>query len=60
MMLLFLMNQTIDNKIIIGSNDLKEMQAYYDSSHVVHMDMRGHTGGVSNFGIGVLTANSSK
>ena len=32
------------------------MQTYVDLYHVVHMDMRGHTGGVSNFGIGVLTA----
>ena len=36
------------------------MQTYVDSSHSAHMDMRGHTGGGSTFGIGVLTAKSSK
>ena len=30
------------------------MNTYVDLSHAVHMDMRLHKGGVSNFGIGVL------
>ena len=58
--LLCFMNHTINNKIIIGGNYLQEMNTYIDSSHTVHMDMRVHTGGVSTFRIGVLTAKLSK
>ena len=54
------MNQTIDDNRIIGANELQEMHTYANLSHVVHMDMRGYTGGVSTFGIGVLTAESIK
>ena len=54
------MNHTIDDKRITGTNNLHKIQYYDGSSHTVHMNMRGHTGGVSTFGIGVLTANSSK
>ena len=54
------MNKTINDKRIIGANDIQGMQTYVDSSHAVHMDMRGHRGGVSNFGIGVFTAKPSK
>ena len=54
------MNQTIDNKRIIGSNYLQKIQNYVDSSHALNMETRGHTGGVGNFGIGVLMAKLSK
>ena len=54
------MNQTTNYKRIIGGNDLQEVQTCIDSYHAVHMDMRGHTGVVSSFDIGVLTANSSR
>ena len=53
-------NTTIENESIIGANILHEMQTYVYSYNSVHMDMKGHTGGVSTFDIGVLTANSSK
>ena len=59
-MLLCFMNQKIDDERIIEANNLQEMQPYVDLSHVVHMDMRGHTGGVSTFGMGVLLAKLSK
>ena len=53
-------NQTIDNKIIIGENDLQEMQTYVDLYHEVHMDMKGHTGWVITFGMWVLKAKLSR
>ena len=54
------MNQKIDNNRTIGVNDLQENQNYADLSHAVHMGMMGHTGRVSTFGMGVLTAKLSK
>ena len=54
------MNHKIDDKIIMGGNNLQEIQNYVNFSHVVHMYMRGHKVGVSTFGIGVLTDNSVK
>ena len=54
------MNHKIDKDIIIGANYLKEMYTYVDLSLAVHMDIRGHTGVVSTFGIGVLMAKLSK
>ena len=54
------MNKKIAVKRIIGEKDLQEMQTTFDSTHVVQMDMRGHTGGVSTFFIGFLMANLSK
>ena len=54
------MNQKIDDGIIISANDLQEMYTYVNLSHALHLDMRGHTGVVSNVGIGVLTSNLSK
>ena len=58
--LLCFMNQTIDNERIIRANYLQEMQTYVDFSRAFHMDIRVHTGGVRNFGIGVLRAKLSK
>ena len=36
------------------------METFVDSSHAVHPDMRGHTGGVITFGTGILSPRSSK
>ena len=54
------MNQKVDDKRIVGENDLQEMQTYVNSSHAVQMDIRGHIGGVSNFVIRVFTSKLSK
>ena len=59
-MVLRFMNWKINNERVIGANKLHKMKTYTDSSHAMQMDMRVHTGGVSNFDIGVLTAKSSK
>ncbi len=53
-------NQTIDDPRIIGADDLAELSTYVDASHAVHMDMRGHTGGVITMGTGVLHGRGSK
>ena len=50
------MNQKIDNENIIGANNLHEMQTCFNAYHAVHMDMGGHTGGISTFGIFILTS----
>ena len=52
--------QTIDDVRTIGADCLSEMTTYVDSSHAVHPDMRGHTGGAITFGTGIVTHRSSK
>ena len=54
------MNQKVDDKRIVGENDLQEMQTYVNSSHAVQMEIRGHIGGVSTFVIRVFTSKLSK
>ena len=44
---------------IIGANDLLNMMVMIDSAHAVHKKMRGHTGGIATFGIGVINQKSS-
>jgi hypothetical protein len=58
--LLSYLMQTIDDVRIIGADSLHEMQTFIDSSHAVHNDMRGHTGGVVTFGTGIVNSKSSK
>jgi hypothetical protein len=45
---------------IIGADDLLKMIVMIDSAHAVHDDMRGHTGGVTSFGTGIVDEKSSK
>jgi hypothetical protein len=45
---------------IIGADNLLDMLVMIDSSHAVHNDMRGHTGGVITFGTGIIDQKSSK
>ena len=52
--------QTIDDTRIIGIDRLDTMLTFVDSSHAVHPDMRGHTGGLITFGTGILSPRSSK
>ena len=46
---LFFINRKIDDKRITGANNLHEIQTYVDLYHALHMDTRGHIGGVSTF-----------
>jgi hypothetical protein len=51
---------TKDDVRFIGADDLLNLFVMIDSSHAVHGDMRGHTGGISTFGTGVFDQKSSK
>ena len=51
---------TIDDRRILGTDDLLTMETYIDASHAIHNDMRGQTGGTITFGWGILHGGSSK
>ena len=52
--------QTADDVRIIGADNLHEMLTFIDSAHAVHPNMRGHTGGLTTFGTGIIDQKSSK
>ena len=52
--------QTAKDVRIIGADNLLEMIVMIDSAHAVHDNMRGHTGGITSFGTGVVDQKSSK
>ena len=52
--------QTVEDVRIIGADNLLEMIVMIDSAHAVHDNMRGHTGGITSFGTGVVDQKSSK
>ena len=52
--------QTADDVRIVGADDLHEMLTFIDSAHAVHPNMRGHTGGLTTFGTGIIDQKSSK
>ena len=54
------LHQTIEDVRIIGANDLFSMLTFIDSAHAVHPNMRGHTGGATTFGIGIIDQKSHK
>ena len=54
------LQQTINDTRIIGADNLDELQTYIDSSHAVHVDMRGHTGGAMTMGTGIIHGKGSK
>ena len=54
------LNQTIDDKRILGADSLGKLFVWIDGSHAVHPNMRGHTGGCISFGIGQVVAKASK
>ena len=45
---------------IIGPDSLSIVQSWADASYAIHMDMRGHMGGVISFGHGVTHSKCSK
>ena len=51
---------TMDIVRIISAEDLTTIRAWADASYAVHDDMRGHTGGVISFGVGVTHHKSHK
>ena len=54
------LKQTHTDVRIIGADDLLQMIVLIDSAHAVHDNMRGHTGGITTFGTGLVDQKSSK
>ena len=54
------LKQTVEDVRIIGANNLFRMLTFIDSAHAVHPNMRGHTGGVTTFGTGIINQESWK
>ena len=44
----------------VSLDNILEMDIYIDASHAVHPDMKGHTGGCTSTGTGVIHSRSSK
>ena len=51
--------QMVDNERIVGVDIINEIHTFVYSSHAVHTDLRGLTGGVTTFGTGILSGKSS-
>ena len=58
--LICFMKQTINDDRVVGVDDLRHMQTFINSSHAVHDDMMGHTGGIITFGTGVVCIKMGK
>ena len=52
--------QTATDVRIAGADNILKMCVMIDSAHTVHENMRGHTGGITSFGTGVVDQKSSK
>ena len=44
----------------IGMYDIAKLTTYIDASYAVHPNMRGHTGGMMSFSLGVIHSRASK
>ena len=51
---------TKNDKGIIGSDDLFNLETWVDSFHTVHDEMRRHTGGCMSYGVGIIHGKASK
>ena len=49
------LQQTVDDTRLVGADKLDIMTTFVDSSHAVHPDMQGHTGGLITFGTGIIS-----
>jgi len=58
--LLQFLNQTLDDRKIIGMDNLSELYTWIDAAYAVHPDMKSHTGGTMSFGLGLLHCRSGK
>ena len=52
--------QTATDVCTVGADNLLDMIVMIDSAHAVHNNMRGHTGGITSYGTGVIDQKSSK
>ena len=51
---------TIDEKRIIGANNLTDIYTWIDSAHDVYPNMRGNTGGTILMGYGIVHGKGAK
>ena len=58
--LLNYLHATINMPRIIGAGGMDVMQTYVDASYAIHMDMKGHTGGLMTMGRGIIQGKASK
>jgi hypothetical protein len=58
--LLQFLNQTIDDVRVVAADDLCKLFTWVDASYVIRHDMRGHTGGATSFGTGIIHGKASK
>ena len=57
--LLCYINHTINDTRVFGADNLNHLDTFIDSSHAVHMNMRGHTGGAMSMGTGIVHGKGS-
>jgi hypothetical protein len=51
---------SIDDTLVLGSDDLGRFRVWVDASYAVHPDFRSHTGGCISFGTGTMACKSTK
>jgi hypothetical protein len=51
---------SIDDTLVLGSDDLGRFRVWVDASYAVHPDFRSHTGGCISFGTGTIACKSTK
>jgi Reverse transcriptase (RNA-dependent DNA polymerase) len=51
---------SIDDTLILGSDDIGRFRVWVDASYAVHPDFRSHTGGCMSFGTGAIACKSTK
>ena len=54
------LNGTLGLTYKLGAKNLKELKVWVDAAFAVHIDMRGHTGGLVSMGTGAFMCKSSK
>ena len=54
------LNGTLDEVLVLASQNILKMDVFVDASYGVHDDMKGHTGGCVTFGRGAVMSKSTK
>jgi len=54
------LEKTKDLFLSLEAKDLRQLQCYVDSAHMLHHDLKGHTGGFTSFGSGAFSPKSKK
>ena len=54
------LQDTIEDRRVIGINDIDTLETWVDAAYAVHPDMRSHTGGTMSLGTGVIHTKSFK